>query len=141
MGATMARALLLTFLLLGACSQDDPRGVYDGTATVTMTSGNIVVTSRVTLYPDLNDAELVSTAGPPDLGCHFVGPTWNGSSVHYDCAQFQCDCMLETTDLTVTTASGTLSGDLLSLAFGGEVSGGGAAFSAAFMGTLEPGTR
>lgn len=136
----MARAWLIPMVLLASC-QDEPRGVYNGTTTFTLTSGNVVVTSRATLYPDLNEAELVSTLGTPDLDCHFVGPTWNGSSVQYDCVQFQCFCTLDTTELTVSTASGTLSGDLLSLAFGGEVSGGGAAFSAAFMGALEPGTR
>jgi hypothetical protein len=67
-------------------------------------------------------------------------PSRDGSAIHLACATTSCSCELESATLTVTTASGTVSGDQLTLSFGGTGPMDDA-FSATFTGTLEPGTR
>lgn len=131
---------MIPAVLLAGCTASAPSGSYNGTLTVTLTGGPVVETTLANIQPDQDNVELFSM-GSSTLHCALQGTSWSDSVVHFDCATHQCFCTASSDDLTVTTASGTLSGDLLSLTFAGEVSTTTSAFSATFMGTLVPGSR
>ena len=133
---------LVLVLGLAACGSDDDRfsGSYRGTLTINATGSQIVTSALANLVPDQDGAELFDSGGATDVSCNLSGLDHSGDAITFRCNEVGCSCSVGSTNVSVTTATGTLVGDNLSLAFSGE-SGGGNAVSATFAGTLEPGTR
>ena len=144
----MSLTCAIAILFAAACTSDKSgvEGSYNGTLTVTTTNGSVVVSGITNLNLD-SGVELFSTgsAPMPDVNCGLGALSTHGSMINLDCSTVTCGCTisstLETMSLEVTAAGGTEASDLLTLMFSGTEDPGNLAFTATFMGTLEPGTR
>jgi hypothetical protein len=133
-------------LLLAACGSTNVGGSYNGTLVITESNGNAVISATTNLNYD-SGVELFSTQTGVDVECTLGGLASSGSTLHLDCATTTCSCSVSSnagggaSSLEVTSASGTESNDVVMLQFSGTDSPANVAFSATFMGSLEPGTR
>jgi len=132
--------LALITALASCTSSNNVSGSYNGTLTITTTNGNVVVTTLANILPDEIGVDLSSTTGTSNVSCHIQGLSVSGTMLHFDCAAHQCSCSVDATNLDITAATGSVVNDLLTVDFSGEDTGG-VAYSATFMGMLEPGTR
>jgi len=144
----MSLTYVIAILFVAACSSGSSSvaGSYNGTLTVTTTSDSLVVSGITNINLD-SGAELFSTgsAPMPDVNCGLGAISTHGSTINLDCSTVTCICTISSTlatmSLEVTAAAGTEANDLLTLTFSGTEDPGNVAFTAMFMGTLEPGTR
>jgi hypothetical protein len=136
----MNRTWLAFISMLAGCTGGNVSGSYNGTLTITTTTGNVVVTTLANIHPEEIAVELSSNGAGANVTCDVQGMSVSGTSLHFDCATHQCGCSMDAADLTITAASGSVVNDVLTVDFSGEGTGG-SAYSATFMGMLEPGTR
>lgn len=133
----MKRTFLFLMILVSGCG-GDPSGSYTGTLTIERTGDEIVTDAYVDLPTYGHAVELWWEGDPATVNCTLGGLSWEGSDAHFDCDSRPCSCDVETdveiVYLTITTASGKIEDDALSLTFSGEADSGGA-FSATFEGT------
>ena len=144
----MSLTCVIAILFAAACTSDNSSvaGSYNGTLTVTTTADSLVVPGITNLNPD-SGVEIFSTGSAPlpDVNCVLGALSTHGSTINLDCRTVTCGCTITSTlaalSLEVTAAAGTEASDLLMLTFSGTEDPGNVAFTATFMGTLEPGTR
>jgi len=129
----MKRFALVSMFALVGCTDMDAAGVYNGTLTLNLPLGPVMLASAGSLTP--GQFELHATNTTP-ASCLLQQKAQHGTTISFNCATAPCYCGLDTTSLIVTAASGMVADAVLSLQFSGEV-GQGDAFTGAFMGTHE----
>jgi hypothetical protein len=141
-GATLRSMKIywLCLLALPACGGGSSiGGSYNGTLTVDETGAQVVAATTANVLTDEDSVEIFSN-DDTNVSCTIEGIDRHGSDIVFRCNELTCSCSIGSANLEVTTASGAITGDQLSLTFSGTDTNN-AAFSATFAGTLEAGTR
>lgn len=133
----------LVVVVLAACSGDDVSGNYDGTVTFTSAGPNAVVPAGAAV--DGASIELASDDIDPSVTCLL---TTAEDSVDFHCSGGD-PCFCDFTDgpgtnwtnLTVTTVTGSVHDDVLTIDVGGDDPATIGAFTVHFQGTFVEGTR
>ena len=136
----MKSTWLVVITALASCTNNNVAGSYHGTLTVTTTTGTVAATTLANILAEEIEVQLSSIDSSTNVTCDVQGMSVSGTQLHFDCATHQCGCSFDTSELGITAATGSVVSDVLTVDFSGADMEG-AAYSATFMGLLDPGTR
>lgn len=127
-GAGLKKALMFAAaLVLAACGGGDPREAYVGTYTGTLVADftvdgqpqNQTLSNAINVKADKSDPNLIDLGGSCDMSATLDGANFTVAGLPKTCPpNTSGDC---TSTLTVTSGSGSFSGDHISLSFNGNV--------------------